>query len=156
TDLVVALALHRYLFENGLADQRFLAEHATGADELRAKAAPWTFERAAAVAGIDAGDLARFAELYARSSPAVVRCGWGLERNRNGGGAALAVLALPAVAGKFGVRGGGYTMSNSSSWRLDSETWIDAEQPATRTVNMNQLGRVLLDYDDPPVTVLFV
>ena len=55
----------------------------------------------------------RFAELYAATSPALVRCGWGLERNRNGGSAAAAVLALPAVAGKFGVRGGGFSMSNS-------------------------------------------
>ena len=43
----------------------------------------------------------------------MIRCGWGLERNRNGGNAAAAILALPAVAGKFGVRGGGYTLSNS-------------------------------------------
>ena len=55
----------------------------------------------------------RFARLYADASPAVIRCGWGLERNRNGGSAVAAILALPAVAGKFGVRGGGYTMSNS-------------------------------------------
>ena len=59
--------------------------------------------------------LARVADLYARSTPALIRCGWGLERNRNGGNAAMAVLALPAVGGKFGVRGGGYSMSNSAS-----------------------------------------
>ena len=50
----------------------------------------------------------------------MIRCGWGLERNRNGGSAVAAVLALPAVAGKFGVRGGGYTMSNSGAWKLDA------------------------------------
>src|SRR5215207_5933473 len=116
TDLPVALSLHRYLFEEGLADRTFLAEHTTGADRLRARAAEWTFERAADVAGIDVADLRRLAELYAASSPALVRCGWGLERNRNGGAAAAAVLALPAVAGKFGVRGGGFSMSNSGSW----------------------------------------
>ena len=55
-----------------------------------------------------------------RQSPALVKCGWGLERNRNGGSAAAAVLALPAVGGKFGVRGGGYSMSNSASWDIDA------------------------------------
>ena len=65
------------------------------------------------------GGSQRFAELYARASPALVRCGWGLERNRNGGNAAMAVLALPAVGGKFGVRGGGYAMSNSASWGIE-------------------------------------
>ena len=99
--------------------------------------------------------IARVAELYATSSPALIRCGWGLERNRNGGNAAMAVLALPAVGGKFGVRGGGYSMSNSASWNIE-RTWIEAPEPDTRIVNMNQLGRALTEYDDPPVNVLFV
>ena len=155
TDVAVALALHRYLFEGGLADMAFLAEHATGADRLRERAAPWTLQRAAEVADVPANDLRRFAAMYAESSPALIRCGWGLERNRNGGNAAMAILALPAVAGKFGVRGGGYSMSNSGSWGLD-KTWIGADEAPTRIINMNHLGRVLTDRPEPPVTVLFV
>ena len=155
TDLPVALAIHRYLFEEGRADAAFLAEHTTGAEQLRERAHEWTFERAAAEAGIDAGALRRAAEAYADASPALVRCGWGQERNRNGGSATMAILALPAVAGKFGVRAGGYTMSNSASWNI-TRTWIGADEPPTRLVNMNHLGRMLLDANDPPVAVLFV
>jgi anaerobic selenocysteine-containing dehydrogenase len=155
TDLPVALSIHRFLFEERGADLAFLAEHADGVEQLRDRARQWTFERAALEAGIDAGALRRFAELYADSSPALVRCGWGQERNRNGGSASMAILALPAVAGKFGVRSGGYTMSNSASWGI-TKTWIGASEPNTRLVNMNHLGRALLDYDDPPVKMLFV
>lgn len=156
TDLPVALALHRYLFERG-ADEAFLAAHTTGADALRERAAEWTIDRAAGVAGIAPELLAEFAELYATTSPAVIRCGWGLERNRNGGSAAAAIMALPAVAGKFGVRGGGFSMSNSSSWGIASAAWTsDTPEPATRVVNMNHLGRALLEYDAPPVQMLFV
>src|SRR5471032_1654210 len=155
TDVVLALALHRHLFTSGRADEAFLRAHTTGADELRERAEPWTFERAAAVTGLDASAIQQVAELYAVSTPALIRCGWGLERNRNGGNAAMAVLALPAVGGKFGVRGGGYSMSNSASWNIE-RTWIDAPEPDTRLVNMNKLGRALTEYDDPPVNVLFV
>jgi anaerobic selenocysteine-containing dehydrogenase len=155
TDLPVALAIHRYLFEEGHADTAFLTEHTRGADELRARAREWTFERAATEAGIDAAALRRVAEAYASASPALVRCGWGQERNRNGGSASMAILALPAVAGKFGVRGGGYTMSNSATWGI-ARSWIDDHEPATRVVNMNHLGRALLEYRDPPIDVLFV
>jgi anaerobic selenocysteine-containing dehydrogenase len=155
TDLPVALAIHRYLFTEGHADQQFLDAHASGADRLRAMAEPWTFERAAAEAGILPDMLRRVAELYAAATPAVVRCGWGQERNRNGGSASLAILALPAVAGKFGVRGGGYTMSNSAAWGI-TRSWIRAEEPATRIVNMNQLGQALTEYADPPIKALFV
>ena len=156
TDLPVALALIRDLFERGRADLAFLDAHATGAEALRDAARDWTFDRAAAEAGIDAADLATVAGWYAERSPAVIRCGWGQERNRNGGGATLAILALPAVAGKFGVRGGGYTMSNSGAWGINSEALIDVPAPAVRNVNMNHLGRALTEYRDPPVSVLFV
>lgn len=157
TDLVVALALHRHLFESGGADERFLAEQTTGAADLRARASEWTFERAAGVSGIDVHQLQQFAELYVATNPALVRCGWGLERNRNGGSAAAAILALPAVAGKFGVRGGGFSMSNSGSWGIKAAAWMnDTPEPATRLVNMNHLGRALTEFDAPPVKMLFV
>ena len=155
TDVVVALAIHRYLFAHGHTDDAFLREYTLGAERLRERAEPWTFERAADVSGVDAAAIEVVAKLYAESSPALIRCGWGLERNRNGGNAAMSVLALPAVGGKFGVRGGGYSMSNSASWNID-RTWIDAPEPDTRIVNMNHLGRALTEYDDPPVNVLFV
>ena len=176
TDLPLALAVIRWLFEQGRADLEFLAAHAHGAGELRRRAAPWDLDRAAAVCGVPAGDVERFARMYADSSPAVVRTGWGLERNRNGGSAVAATLALPAVAGKFGIRGGGYTMSNSGVWNVDvagaaavspapasPQTAEALEAPETdensgrppRTINMNRLGEVLLGLE-PPVRVLFV
>ena len=157
TDLAIALSLHRFLFEEGHADTAFLAQHATGAEQLRERARDWTFERAAREAEIPVEDLRRLADLYVQSSPALVRCGWGLERNRNGGAAAAAVLALPAVAGKFGVRGGGFSMSNSTALGIKATAWMnDVPEPQTRVVNMNHLGRALLEYSDPPVDLLFV
>ena len=131
TDIVVALAIHRFLFENGFEDEAFLAEHAHGSDMLRARAAEWTIARAADVAGIEPDDLEQVADLYAERSPAVIRCGWGLERNRNGGSAVAAVLALPAVGGKFGVRGGGFTMSNSGAWTVDEDAIVGVDEPPT-------------------------
>ena len=157
TDLPLALAIHRHLFENGHTNEAFLNQYTTGSESLRARAAEWTFERAAEVSGVDAVLIRQFAELYAGSAPALVRCGWGLERNRNGGSAAAAVLALPAVGGKFGVRGGGFSMSNSSAWGIKAAAWMDeTPEPDTRLVNMNHLGRALTEYDSPPVKMLFV
>ncbi|NQW04199.1 MAG: molybdopterin-dependent oxidoreductase [Acidobacteria bacterium] len=155
TDVAVALAVIRALFDTGRADDAFLNAHATGVDALRAAAAPWSFAEAAETARIDEAHLRLFAEWYGTTSPAVIRCGWGQERNRNGGAASMAILALPAVAGKFGVRGGGYTMSNSSAYGLQAERWINTPESDARIVNMNQLGRALTEFDSPPISVLF-
>jgi anaerobic selenocysteine-containing dehydrogenase len=157
TDLPIALTVHRYLFEHGAADDEFLAAHTRGADELRKRASEWTFDRAAAEAGVDPDVIERFAELYRSSSPALIRCGWGLERNRNGGSAAAAILALPAVGHKFGVRGGGFSMSNSGAFGIKPDAWLsDTPEPMTRLVNMNHLGRALTEFKEPPVEMLFV
>lgn len=154
-DLAIALCVIRELFESGEADEAFLREHAAQVDELRQRAEPWTFERAAEKARVPADDLREFARLYASSSPAVIRCGWGLERNRNGGSAVAAVLALPAVGGKFKVRGGGYTMSNSAVWGLQADVAARAAEPNTRIINMNQLGSALATAE-PAIKLLFV
>jgi anaerobic selenocysteine-containing dehydrogenase len=155
-DLPVALSIVNWLFDSGRADLDFLAAHARNWEALRERARVWTFQRAAEVAGIAAGQIADFAQLYADARPAVIRCGWGLERNRNGGSAVAAVLALPAVAGKFGVPGGGYTMSQSPAWDVDDTAGVAASAPPTRLINMNQLGKVLCPDYRPPVHALFV
>ena len=47
-------------------------------------------------------------------------------------------------------------MSNSGAWGIRSETLVGVPEPATRLVNMNQLGRALTEYTDPRIAVLFV
>lgn len=156
TDLPLALCVIRELFARDLADRAFLAEHATGVDNLKAKAEPWTVSATAEVCGLTEADIERFITDYAAASPALIRCGWGQERNRNGGSATAAILALPAVAGKFGRRGGGYTASNSSAWKhLGGEDLIGEPEADSRLVNMNRLGHELLR-DEDPIQVLFV
>ena len=153
-DLPLALALHRWLFEQGAADLAFLGAHARGVEELRAAAAPWTLEAAAAETGLSASDIEKFARMYAEISPAGLRCGWGQERSRCGGSATAAILALPAVAGKFGVRGGGFTLSNGGAWAFDPALG-EPESPAP-ALNMNRVGRALLGEEGPAVAALFV
>jgi anaerobic selenocysteine-containing dehydrogenase len=91
----------------------------------------------------------------------VIRVGWGLERNTNGAQAMAASLAIPALLGKFGVRGGGYTLSNSGAVKLNTAKLFGAPlEWNTRIVNMTQLAGVLNGDLDvglrPPVKALFV
>jgi anaerobic selenocysteine-containing dehydrogenase len=157
-DLPVALAVIHALFERGLADTTFLDAHATDTDELRRRAAAWPLEAAAAEAGLAAADLDAFVTMYAAASPAVIRAGWGLERNRNGGSAVAAVLAIPAVAGKLGVRAGGFTLSNGDArWGLGPEPAIAEPLPrGVRSINMSQLAMALAAARDPAIEALFV
>jgi anaerobic selenocysteine-containing dehydrogenase len=156
TDLPVALSLIHWLFEANRADEAFLEAHATGVEQLRAAASSWTLERAAAEAEVDPAALRHLAELYADSEVAAIRCGWGPERNRNGGSAVAAILALPAVAGKFGVRGGGFTMSNSGAWNFDCAQALNCPSSSARYVSLAQTGRSLTELKAPPIKLLLV
>jgi anaerobic selenocysteine-containing dehydrogenase len=158
TDAALALAMIDELVRRGRADHAFLAAHADGFDDLARAAAQWPLARAAAECDVPAGDIAALVDAYATASPAVVRCGWGVERNRNGGQAVRAIVALPAVAGKFGVRGGGFTMSLSRTFPINGAALArpDLARGRVRQINMVQLGRVLTEPQQPPVRALFV
>jgi anaerobic selenocysteine-containing dehydrogenase len=159
--LPLALGMIRYWKEHGVLARDFLARHADGLEPLLAAADAWPLDRAAAAARLSADDLRRLAETYADSSPAVLRIGWGLERNRNGAQAMGAILAMPALLGKFGVRGGGYTLSNSGAVRFDVGKVLGPFSWTTREINMTQLGAVLTDALPagplrPPIRALYV
>jgi anaerobic selenocysteine-containing dehydrogenase len=159
-DLPVALAMINRWNRTGVLDQAFLADHGDGLEPLLARAAEWSIERAAGVAAVPPRGIARLADRLVELSPAVVRCGWGIERNRNGAQAIAAVLAIPALLGKFGVKGGGYTLSNNGGTRFDRAAVLGDFEWTTRELNMTQLGRHI-DPESPtapapPVKLLFV
>lgn len=158
TDVVLALGMIDELIRTGRVDTAFVKAHVAGFDALAAAASEWPVARAAEVCDVGAADIRRVVEAYAQGSPAVVRCGWGLERNRNAGNAVRAILALPAVAGKFGVRGGGMTMSLGRAPSINKRALErpDLRSRPARQVNMTQLGRALTEPQTPPIRALFV
>ncbi|MBI2214078.1 MAG: molybdopterin-dependent oxidoreductase [Acidobacteria bacterium] len=156
SDVALALSIIGELVNLGAVDAAFLEKHTSGADALFAEATKWPAERAASVAGVDPSTIREIARRWAEATPAVMRCGWGLERNTNGAHAVAAVLAIPAISGKFGVRGGGYTLSNSGAAKLDLEPFFDGLRSSSRTLNMSKLGELLNEPLSPPVKALFV
>jgi len=155
-DLPVALAMIHYWDTRNLLDKDFLDRHTLDKEILLDKASAYDFDKAASISGVKAKDIEKLANWYAETNPALIRLGWGMERNKNGGQAAAAILAMPALLGKFGVRGGGYTLSNSAAAKLNDNKLVDSVAWTSRSINMNQLGNVLLQEKNPPVKALFV
>lgn len=159
TDVVLAWALAAELERCGGLDQAFIAEHVLGAEAFLAQARRWTPDEAAAVCGVEAAQIRQLATWYRHTSPAVICPGTGLERNQNGGSGVRAICALPALAGKFGVRGGGILLGASSAFpktlaHLQGEEFVP---PGTRMLNIVTIGRDLLDPNlKPPLHGLFV
>jgi anaerobic selenocysteine-containing dehydrogenase len=159
TDVVLAWALAAELERLGGLDQAFMAQHVLGAEAFLAQARDWTPDEAAAVCGVEAAQIRQLAAWYRETSPAVICPGTGLERNQNGGSGVRALCALPALAGKFGVQGGGILLGASAAFpktlaRLQGEEFVP---PNTRTLNIVTIGRDLLHPNlKPPIQGLFI
>ncbi len=163
TDSALALGLMHVIFAEGLEDGDYLARYSRGEQELRAKAAEFPPARVAQITGLAEADIVRLAREYATIQPAAIRLNYGVQRCENGGMAVRAICMLPVVTGAWRRRGGGLTLSTSGAFginkqRLRREDLMTSTlgRPA-RTLNMNQLGRLLNDATlAPPVKALFV
>ena len=155
-DLPLALGMIDHWSKEGKLDYGFIERRAEGLEPLLEAASSWPLEKAAAEAGVEEAALRELTERFASASKALLRCGWGLERNQNGGQAVAAVMAIPTLLGKFGGRGCGFTLSNSGAGGMDvSQIWDEASWN-TRVINMTELSAVLNNPPDPPIRGLFV
>ena len=145
TDVVLAYALSNELVRTGKVATQFLDKNTTGSKEFLAAASKYTLEDASKICDVPIEQVREFFELIANTKPAVLRIGYGTERNRNGGSGVLAVLGLWLIAGHFGMNGSGILASASDGFAIDVQaSWPrNVDRPTRRTLNMNHVGRVL-------------
>ncbi len=159
TDVVLAFAVACELERTGGLDRGFISRHVRGFEPFMERARDYPPEKAAEICGLPAERIRAFAALYRKTDRAIVSIGNGLERNRNGGSGVRAVLALPALAGKFGRPGTGVVAGAGNAFpktpaRLGRP---DLVPEGTRTLNILDVGRHLVEEDiDPPLKALFV
>jgi anaerobic selenocysteine-containing dehydrogenase len=159
TDVVLAWALAVELERIGGLDRDFIERHVAGAGPFMEAARAYPPERAAQICGVQLADIRTLARWYKESSPAVIAWGNGLERNQNGGSGLRAIAALPALAGKFGVAGGGLVGGAGHAFPKthDRLTRPDLAPPGLRTINILDVAELILDTDlEPPIRALFM
>lgn len=170
TDAALALGMGCVIFSNGLHNEPFLEAHSIGWQEFRERCREYPPERAAAITGVPEEEIIRLARAYGDEQPSAIRLGYGLSRTGNGGGAVRAICTLPAITGAWSHPGGGLLLSSSAHFPLnkqavkrpDLQVAPDSQSPVhwgrsrPRVINMNQIGRALLETTDPHVRSLFV
>jgi anaerobic selenocysteine-containing dehydrogenase len=159
TDVVLAFAMAAELERRGALDRDFIARHVDGFEEYMGAARRYGVADAARICGVPEIQIRTLVEWYASMAPAAISVGNGLERNQNGGSGIRAVFALPALAGKFGVPGGGLVNGAGFAFpktprRLQRP---DLVPPGTRMLNIIDVGAHLLDERlDPPIKAVFI
>ena len=159
TDVVLALALAAELERRGAFDQAFIDTWVSGLDAFMAQARRHSVDEALAICGVSREQFDRLADLYAGAKRLALSAGNGIERGQSGGSALRAIMALNALLGQFGRPGAGVFAKPGLAFPTTSARLQrpDLVPPGTRTLNIVDVGRHLLDPDlAPPINAVFI
>jgi anaerobic selenocysteine-containing dehydrogenase len=156
TDAALALGMMHVLIAEDLLDHDYVARYTLGFDELKARAAEWTPERAAATCGITVDEVVQLARDYGqaarRDEPVAIRLNYGLQRVRGGGMAVRNIACLPALVGAWRHPAGGVQLSTSGSFPSNKVALYRPDLLAgrtPRTINMVTIGDDLMREASP-------
>ena len=155
TDAALALGMMHVLIREDLLDADYIAQHTLGFEQLKARAAEWTPERAAETCGITAEEVVGLARDYGqtaqRGEPVAIRVNYGVQRVRGGGMSVRTIACLPALVGAWRHPAGGIQLSSSGSFPANRTALQrpDLLKHPSRTINMTTIGDDLLRESSP-------
>jgi assimilatory nitrate reductase catalytic subunit len=105
SDLALLNAILRIVVDEQLYDKRYVAQHTTGFEELRASLAPYTLEYAAQITGLDRDQIRSTALLYANAKAAFIGWTMGVNHSTKGTETVNAINNLALITGNIGRAG---------------------------------------------------
>jgi anaerobic selenocysteine-containing dehydrogenase/Fe-S-cluster-containing dehydrogenase component len=156
TDAALALGMARVIVHAELHDTAFLERHASGFEHYLARIREFTLDRVSSVTGLPAAAVERLALDYARSKPALLIAGFGLQRHHRAGQAIRAVALLPALTGNVGMAGGGWQYANLNSHTLQDPPLPPEPPRVRRAIPVSRLGPALAELGGPAVKAAWI
>ncbi|OXM88297.1 molybdopterin-containing oxidoreductase family protein [Paenibacillus rigui] len=158
TDAALALGMMHILFAEGLVDEAFMQEYTVGHEELREHVRSYDPYTVSAITGVPVDDMYRLARMYGQASPSLIRIGNGPQHHDNGGMCIRTIACLPALTGQWLHPGGGAIKGNGAALEHNAAALQrpDLLAKGTRRLNMNLLGKLLLEEQEPPIRSLYV
>ncbi|MFZ5627019.1 MAG: molybdopterin-containing oxidoreductase family protein [Bacillota bacterium] len=162
TDGALALGMARYILDNGLYDEEWLAKNAIGYQEFFAYLkTDITLDWAAEKTGIPRQVIETLAYEYATTKPANIWIGYGMQRHTNGGQNVRAIDALAAMTGNIGKSGGGAQYGQLETWGFNYHAMLQKPPAGSggggdRYININNFGAEVLAAKNPPIKMLWI
>lgn len=181
-DGALAMGMARYLLDNNLVDRDWISNNSVGFAEYEAYIKEnVTLEWAAEESGIPVEVFTAVAHEFATADPATIWIGYGMQRHVNGGNNVRAIDALVAMTGNVGKVGGGARYGHLYTWGFNYHAMVQSPPEGSvgfvgetgpmgefaseaetteasysdRAVNINKIGQVILDTNDPPIRMLW-
>ncbi len=107
TDVSLLNSILHVIIDEGLTDDRFIAERTSGYEALKANVADYSPEKMASVTGIDATTVRDVARLFATSKGSMIFWGMGVSQHIHGTDNSRCLIALSMITGQVGRSGTG-------------------------------------------------
>lgn len=107
TNVALLIGMMSQIIDSGLEDRDFISQRTEGYEEFVESVRGLTVEQAAGICGVDADDIRRAAELYARAEAANVIYAMGITQHHTGTNNVLSVANLAMLTGNIGRPGTG-------------------------------------------------
>jgi formate dehydrogenase major subunit len=107
SDVAMLNAMLYTIITEGLTDDRYIADHTEGYEDLKEKTLAFSPEKMAPICGIPAETLRELARLYATSKASLIFWGMGISQHVHGTDNARCLIALALVTGQVGRPGTG-------------------------------------------------
>lgn len=152
-DRFLALGVARLFFERGWVEPT-LDGWSRGVEAFRDIALSQPVAAWVRAADVPVQDLEHLASTYATARPGNIQVGWGLQRRRHGAVTIRVLDALAALAGNWGVTGGGVTFY----YRRRGAFALEPYRPPAGRRGLCEplLGQEILAAEDPPVRAVVV
>jgi formate dehydrogenase major subunit len=162
TDVALLNAMLYVIVDEGLVDQRFVADRTSGYESLAENVRKYSPEAMAPICGIDAQTIREVARRYATSKGSMILWGMGISQHVHGTDNARCLIALALATGQIGKPGSGLhplrgqnNVQGASDSGLIPMFYPDYQRvntPAARE-RFERLWRTTLD-PDPGLTVV--
>jgi formate dehydrogenase major subunit len=107
TDVSLLNSMLHVIIEEGLTDDRFIAERTLDYEDLKANVADFSPEKMEPVTGIDAATVREVARLFATSKASMIFWGMGISQHIHGTDNSRCLIALSMITGQVGRPGTG-------------------------------------------------
>src|SRR5690242_1210666 len=107
TDVALLNAMIHTIIEEGLVDEKFIADRTSGYEALKENAKNFSPEKMAPICGIPAETLREVARAYATSKGSMILWGMGISQHVHGTDNARCLIALALMTGQIGRPGTG-------------------------------------------------
>ena len=152
----LALAICKHLLETGRADRNFMENRSANPEAIEQLAGKFSWEALSVGSGLPVEVLWEIGDFFANYRPAKVCMGRGPQHYQQGVEFTRLILALSAVSGNLGVKGGGFDYDADGFWYFDRSP--DGKEFATchRKAPKALLGEAILHMKDPPLRVAYI